>query len=406
MINPLSERGKRLLKETPPLVKAHIECAMNPFDPVRNSDGYINFGTAENKVLEAEILEILNQDYKFKASDLHYNGQEGSIEFRQVLARHLSSVVDFELDPQKIAVASGASAVLEMLSQCLLNSGDRIFIPAPFYAGFLYDFEVRFNAEVVSAEVITADGIDFSRLESELRRTKPKVFMLNNPQNPTGYLFSEQDLIRIGTICQDLDIQIVADEIYAQSVHSPNYKFKSALSVLHDFKIPIHWVYGMAKDFGLSGLKVGIFYSTCPEVCQAMRAQCYFHTVSGTVQRNLIHLLTDVSRIESLMDLNRKRLADRFLMVQRFCERSQIGLFPSAGGIFCYIDLSDRLPSATLENEFLFFRGILESTRVNISPSQFFKAERLGHFRLCFAQDLEVLKVGLLRLENYLRIEE
>lgn len=402
----LSTRGRKLLKETPPLVKAHIECALSPYDANSRPDGYINFGTAENKVLEDKMLALLNSKHSFKPSDLHYNGQEGSLEFRQSLQRHLNPVFGTELEAADLAVASGASAILEMLSMCLFDQGEKIFIPGPFYAGFLHDFEVRFEAIVVTAEVVTPDGIDFHRLESQLRQTRPKVFMLNNPQNPTGYIYSEQDILRIGGLCKELGIQIIADEIYAQSVYQPHKKFVSAMSVLKDTGVPVHWVYGMAKDFGLSGLKVGVFTSTSKEVIRAIQAQCYFHTISGTVQRNLIHFLSDNELMTSLMALNRELLLERYKLVERFCHRLGIEIFPSAGGIFCYLDLSPFIEGQDSESEFIFFRKLFESTRVNISPSQFFKAENLGRFRLCFAQEIDTLRVGLARLEDFLRAKD
>jgi aspartate/methionine/tyrosine aminotransferase len=401
----LSQRGRKLLKETPPLVKAHIECALNPFDAKLSPDGFINFGTAENKVLENKMLARMNESHAFKVSDLHYNSQEGSLEFRQALQRHLAPVLGVDLEAKNLAVASGASAILEMLSMCLLNSGDKIFIPGPFYAGFLHDFEVRFEGVVVTAEVITANGIDFHRLESELRRTQAKVLMLNNPHNPTGYVFSEQDIKHIGAVCRELGLQIIADEIYAQSVYQPNVKFVSALKVLKGSEVPVHWVYGMAKDFGLSGLKVGVFTSTSEEVIQAMQAQCYFHTVSGTVQRNLIHVLSDNQVMTSLMAENRDLLLDRYKKVEQFCARLGVKMYPGAGGIFCYIDLSPFMGELNQETEFTFFRKLFESTKVNISPSQFFRAENFGRFRLCFAQELDTLRVGLRRLEDFLKMK-
>lgn len=401
----LSHRGKRLLKETPPLVKAHMECALNPYEAQQKPDGYINFGTAENKVLEEKMLALLNKSHGFKASDLHYNSQEGGLEFRQALQKHLSPIVGISLEAKDLAVASGASAVLEMLSMCLLNPGEKIFIPGPFYAGFLHDFEVRFEGHVVTAEIVTPKGIDFQRLAFELRQTQAKLLMFNNPQNPTGYVYSEEDIERLGLLCKELGVQVIADEIYAQSVFQPNVKFVSALKVLKNTGVPVHWIYGMAKDFGLSGLKVGVFTSTSKEVIQAMQAQCYFHTVSGAVQRNLIHLLSDNQLMTSWMIENRRLLFERYTRVEEFCMKLGLKMFPSAGGIFCYIDLSPFIHELTPEAEFTLFRKLFDSTRVNISPSQFFKAEHLGRFRLCFAQELDVLDEGLSRLEDFLRMK-
>src|SRR5690606_26470680 len=125
----ISKRAETLFRETPPLVEAHFKCAANPYNPVSNPEGYINLGTAENFLIEDKLLEKIKTIPPVSGKNLHYDFPWGSIELRKSYAEFLNKFMNIkDVTEDKIAVASGASALIEILSYIIFNEGDRVLI--------------------------------------------------------------------------------------------------------------------------------------------------------------------------------------------------------------------------------------------------------------------------------------
>ncbi len=156
----LSKRAQKLVKSPSAIVKGMLACAEDPFSE-ENPDGHLNFGIAENRLIDDLALEVLNSPLKFGPEHVHYGPLEGrrSLERRLRALRGKTLGID-EIKPEMLAVQSGLSSVCEAMAYAFFNEGDEIITPSPYYSGFSHDFEGRFNVKLVSAPINGGHNID------------------------------------------------------------------------------------------------------------------------------------------------------------------------------------------------------------------------------------------------------
>jgi len=400
----ISQRAQVLFQETPPLVTAHFKCAQDPYDKENNPKGYINFGTAENFLIEDKLISKINEVPSLSAKDLHYNYPCGSIELRKNYSEFLKKFLAIDkFDENHIAVGCGLSAILEILSFVIFNEGDEVLTVSPLYNGFYHDFETRFRAKIRLSYALDDKGsFSIEALREDLQRTKVKVLLINNPHNPVGYTYTALEIREIISLAKELDVKIIADEVYAKSVFGKQ-EFTSFLDNQYDdldYQDSIFHLYGLAKDFALSGFKVGFFASTNAKVTQAVQSLAYFHTVSTQTQHTCSYLLSELEWCQSLFKENSSILAETYN--ELISGLAKIGLehFPSDSGIFTMVNLSKYLKDNSKEGELELFNFLIDELKISITPGQFFGYEKYGYFRVCYAKPNYILKEFLLRLSN------
>lgn len=400
----ISNRAEILFKETPPLVVAHFKCAEDPYHPDNNPNGYINFGTAENFLVEKELLDKIAETPALQAKHLHYTYPWGSPELRQSYTSFLKKFLNIQcIDAESVAVGCGLSSIIEILSYSIFNEGDKVLTISPLYNGFYHDFETRFKAKITLSHSLDYQGkLDLNALRQDIERERPRVLLINNPHNPLGYTYSANEVRSIIELAKEYEIKIIADEVYANSDFGEK-KFTSFLDPQFEdinYQDSIYHLYGMAKDFALSGFKVGFFASTDKRVTQAVQSVAYFHTVSTQTQHTVTHLINDHQWCSQLFKKNKGRLSESFEILNQKLHDLGIGHFPSESGIFTMIDLSSYLKEKTSEAEMELFNYLIDDLKISITPGQFFGSSELGYFRVCYAKPQKVLLTFLKRLEK------
>ena len=395
----ISERGRRLSEHDPFLVKAHFRCAEAPFDPESNPGGYINFGTAENLIVFDLLAPLLRESQEIWEPDTHYNELHGAGFFREAIAGFLGRRAGREIDPANIAVACGASAMLENLSFVICDPGEAILIPAPYYSGFDHDLALRSEAVLRHIPLTSPDfslGIeDIKRVYSEAvsEGVTIKAILLNSPQNPLGQVYSRAFTEDAIAFAEREGLHLILDEIYAESLMPGGTHF-SGLGLQSEH---VHVVYGFAKDFGLSGYKVGMLHSENREVMKAAQDSTYFYSVSTETQRTLANLLGSPG-LGGFFEAMRERLAAACGDISDELAAHGIPFLAVEGGIVMWLDLRAFLGSASFEAERDLFDRIFEQGRVSISPGKVFHCSEPGWFRLCFTVPGPHRKEGLKRL--------
>lgn len=398
----ISDRAKQWQSHDPFLVKAHFACADDPFDPGTNPDGYVNFGTAENKMVFDVLKPLLQKHIRIKEPDTHYNQLHGAQFFREAIAEFLGRRAGRNLSPNNITVASGASAILEMLSFAVCDPGDAILIPTPYYSGFDHDLALRSAARLIPVSLAGPDftlsisAITRSLHESRAEGGSVRTLLINSPQNPLGYIVDDDLLNELIALADSENIHLIIDEIYAESLLPGN----TLNSVLSHKNAVYSMVYGFAKDFGLSGYKVGIHYSEDEDIVQTMQNTSYFHTVSMETQRTLTGVLNDPG-LEVFLDTMRLRLSKRYRTTVEILTSCGVPHTTVQGGIVLWLDLRRLLQSPTFDAERNLYRNILSTCRVNISPGQAFHCVEPGWFRLCFTMPEKIHNEGMRRLTGY-----
>lgn len=405
----LSKRAKKLTEASQPLVKAHFLCADNPWEKVNNPDGYINLGTAENHLVYDLLEKPLHQAKNIREQHTHYDILYGSEEFRGALANYLSTLTESEVMANQIVVASGSSAILEMLVYALCDVDEGVIIPTPYYAGFDHDLKTRATVEPIPLHLtpednfaITPEALQNALLQAKKREIKVKAILITSPNNPLGRVYDEHTLSLILRFARDQKLELIFDELYAQSVFGDK-PYLSAWKMAKNEHANVHVVYGFAKDFGLSGFKTGLLYSSSEVLLKAMRELCYFAPVSNATQSVLTSLLNDTAFMTSYFDENRKRLKAAWNVCKSELSKAEIPYTDANAGFFVWLDLRAWLVNDDEASEMQLFHELIEHAKVNISPSQVFRSVEPGFFRLCYAQEEVMIKEAIHRISAFLQ---
>lgn len=399
----------------------------NVWNPTTNPNGYVNVGVAENALMHDELLQFLNTKLDLPAEYLTYNdGGGGSTRLRtaiaQFLNRHLHPVTP--LEPGHLVVTNGVSPAIEHVSWAFADPGDGILLGRPYYGTFIPDISQRPGSTVVQVNFNGIDPLSSSAvdkyeeaLQDFQQRTgkKVKALMLCHPHNPLGRCYPRDTLIQLMRLCQKYQIHLISDEIYALSVwenkidhHPPPVKFESALSIdLTDIIDPrlVHVLWGMSKDFGANGIRLGVIISQANrDLHEALKSTSLYSYTSG-ISDYLTSVLLETPQVtEPYIRENRKRLGEAYAFTAEFLKRHGISYAEGCNAaFFLWVDLGKRyrelhpdVPAEVDIGEVVMQR--LLKQRVFLASGALFGSEESGWFRIVFSQRREYLKEALDRI--------
>lgn len=406
----LSERAQPLLQETPPLPKAHYTAKQDLFHPTKNPKGFVHLGTAENEWLGESMAALLNQTYRpLSEYETHYDILYGSHSLRESLAQYFNQDLAIDTSSDEIFLAGGCSAILDMAAWALANPGDLAIVIAPFYPGFHHDLMAKSRVTPLYVDIdqsglsqINISYLDQALRQAEAQQKHVRFLLFSSPANPTGKVYSAEEIKALLGWCEKNQIFFISDEIYANSVYNSKTQFVSALALATESqKQNLMIAYGFAKDFGLSGFKAGVGVCKNPSVARAMRELAYFSPLSTHTQFALQNLLADPQSLGKLIQDNKIRLMQTMLALETSLQKLDISLAPQpSAGVFMWADFSKAFQIQSFADEMLLWKNLFENFKLSISPGQIFGASRPGMFRICFARHESTLNEFVKRLSE------
>ncbi|MGP4014293.1 aminotransferase class I/II-fold pyridoxal phosphate-dependent enzyme [Saccharopolyspora sp. 5N708] len=402
----------------------------------------IHLGVAENVMLYPLLkLHVFAKLAELPVQSLKYVTAYGSPELREKMAARLekSLIPDQHLSNAATGVhrddvfaTAGVSSALECIALALrqsgeLRAGDTVLLPAPYWQGFKWSFEQRPELRCVPAHVGVADDPDpVKRFELSLANLqmaydmaepKPRLLVLTNPNNPLGVNYRAHLLEEIYTWALGEGMHIISDEIYRHSqLDGADPKFVSALALAatrrEGNRERVHVVWGLGKDFGLSGFRTGFIISRSPEVRAAMEGSTepdaaslsWFSPFDSLKHRVVLTLLDGEVDGAAFWDVAmreyHRRLGDSFTAVKRTLRDWDVDcVHPDNGNAaqFLWLDLTrwvDLVPEHHSSGMHLFpgaghseaaLANYLAATaNVTLLPGQTLSSRDRGYFRLCF----------------------
>lgn len=391
----ISKRAKYLVDNASPLVYYHSRAL--------STEGCLNFGLAENKLMDNELLEILNKEYHFSPEHLHYNNTHGMSEIHQAFTSLFKTNLMLDLDPKKIIIQAGSSAICENLSFCLFDEGDALLVPAPFYTGFYHDFEKRFKAKIIPFALNVNDhfSLDIKALEKAYNTHQSiKALLITNPNNPTGRCYTKEELALFVEFCEKNDLHLITDDVYAKSVHQ-NGSYTHVYELSQSWRHKTHFIYSMAKDFCLGGFKIGVFHTENEELFKAMKDASYFCTVSSPAQHIVAKLIQ--GEVDNLFTESSKRITQTHRFIK---DNLKLPVPNIDAGIFFFMDFRSLLEDKSFDGELKLFDDFFNSTKINITPGKFFGMSEPGFFRVCFAKPFDEVKEFCHRVNDFISLRQ
>jgi len=217
---------------------------------------HLNIGQPDIDAPKESLEVIQNSNLKL----LPYGASEGSLSFRRSLCTYFAKN-KIAVDPQDIIVTSGASEAVAFTFNCIADVGDEIIIPEPFYANYS-GFAAASNINVIPVISLFEDQFCLPPIESiEAKITsRTKAILICNPSNPTGYLYSKEEIEKLGDLAIKHNIFLIIDEVYREFIHDDETKH---YSVLESRKLVDHAIMidSVSKRYSLCGARVGYLVS-------------------------------------------------------------------------------------------------------------------------------------------------
>ncbi|MFJ8161608.1 aminotransferase class I/II-fold pyridoxal phosphate-dependent enzyme [Streptomyces sp. NPDC096136] len=407
---PLSRQAARLLADTPAIAEAHFRAEAEPYDALTRPDGYLNLGTAENRLLWDLLEGRLAELPAMTESVARYAPLHGTGLLRERVAGLLSATVGTPLDAEDLVVISGATGALDAIASALCDPGEAIVVPAPYYGAFDTDLGGRSGARILPAPLDPADGfrLTAAAVDRALRGAREqgitvRAVALSSPSNPIGEVHGPEVLAGLLRVVREHDVDLVSDEIYAHAVFGAQ-AFTSAAdpAVNPDWADRTHVVWGFAKDFGLPGLKTGVLHTRDAGVRAAARALAYFAPVSTATQHTLAELLADPEWVASFLAAGRLRLGSSYRHLTGLLDAYGIPYAPAGAGFSVWLDLGRWLPGTGFAAEELLWRELFEKAKVSILPGGAFRSPEPGWFRLCHTVEAPLVAEAVRRIAAHL----
>ncbi len=405
-----SRRALCLAARSPAIAGAHFRAEERPYHPDLDPGGYLNLGTAENRLLWDLLEPRLTTPRRLTAADIRYGLLYGTASAREAVAAFLTRTRGLPVAPDDLVIVSGATAALDIAATALCDPGEAIIIPSPYYGAFDVDLAGRSDARLVAAPGQRGDQFRpcaqaLDRAVDRARRASlnPKAIALASPSNPVGHVYGPDLLREILQVAAARGLDVIADEVYGNSVFGPD--LFTPLSALTGQVLPpdrVHTVWGFAKDFGLPGLKVGVLHTTDPAVRAAARELAYFAPVSTDTQAMLCSLLAGQAWTDAFLAAARARLGDSYARIAGLLDKYRIGYLPAAAGFSVWIDLGRWLPEPGFGGETALWHRLWDEARVNILPGTEFHCPEPGWFRVCHATEPATVTEAVGRLARLL----
>ena len=213
---------------------------------------HLNIGQPDIKAPE-QALEVVRNN---RLDLLPYGSSEGSLDYRKALTGYYAKH-NIDLQPEQIIVTTGASEALAFTLNSICDAGDEIIIPEPFYANY-NGFAAAASVQVVPVVSLFDDQFKLPQLSSiaEKITQKTRAILLCNPSNPTGYLYTKEEITALGALALEHDLYLIVDEVYREFIHVPEMEHFSVLelSELQEHAIMIDSV---SKRYSMCGARVG-----------------------------------------------------------------------------------------------------------------------------------------------------
>lgn len=222
---------------------------------------HLNIGQPDIKTPDVALQAVKSNTINVLA----YSRSEGSEEYRKKIATYYQEN-NINVTANEIIVTTGGSEALLFALGSIADPEDEIIIPEPFYANY-NGFSVASGVKVVPIVSKIENNFALPPIEEfeKLISKKTKAILICNPGNPTGYLYSKEELEKLATIVKKHDLFIIADEVYREFVYDDNAKHQS---VLNDFGLEKHAIIidSVSKRYSMCGARIGCLVSKNEEV--------------------------------------------------------------------------------------------------------------------------------------------
>ena len=361
-------------------------------DVVGFGAGEPDFNTPEN-ICEAAIKAI-------KDGFTKYTPASGTNELKAAISKKFKEFNGLDYDTDQIVISNGGKHSLTNIFTALINPGDEVIIPAPFWLSYPEIVKLAGGVPVI---VTTTKEQNFKLTAEALAAAvtdKTKALVLNTPNNPTGMLYTEEELRAIAKVAVEKDFYVVADEMYEMLVYGEQ-KHISIASLGKDIYDRTITCSGLAKSYAMTGWRIG--YTGSSKEIAKMMGSVQSHQTSNPnsiAQKAAVEALTgpqdSVEKMHAEFDKRRK------YMYKRICDMDLLDTLEPMGAFYVFVDgsavLGKSYKGTKIESVPQMADILINEYNTAIVPCADFGFPDC--FRLSYAISIEQIEKGLDRIEK------
>ncbi len=321
-----------------------------------------------------------------------YTSNSGLMELRSEICAYYKRRFKVDYDPKSETIITvGGSEAIDIALRAMIDPGDEVIIPQPCYVSY-EPCAILAGARPVIIELKNEDEFRLTAVQLEAAITdKTKILVLPFPNNPTGAIMEESDLVAIAKICVEKDIFVLSDEIYAELSYKGDHVTIASLPGMHERTIVIN---GFSKAYAMTGWRLGYALGPAKIIEQMTKIhQFAIMCAPTTSQYAAVEALRngdeDVKMMRTSYDQRRKFLMNAF---------SEMGLpcFEPFGAFYVFPDIREF---GMTSEEFAF--ALLDAKNLAVVPGTAFGDCGEGFLRISYAYSIEKLRIAMERIAEF-----
>ena len=351
------------------------------------SAGEPDFGTPQ-VIKDAAIAAINNDITKYTAVD-------GVLPLREAIANKLKRDNGLSYAPNQIIANNGAKHSLFNLFSAVIEDGAEVIIPAPYWV--TYPELVNYCGGKV-VEIQTQDTDGFKITPEQLKNAitdKTKMLILTTPSNPTGSIYTKEELTALGKVLEGTDIIVASDEMYEKLTYEGT--FTSCAAVSEDMYKRTVTINGLSKSVAMTGWRFGYMAAADTNLIKATKK----------LQSQSTSNINSITQMAAIAGLDGSADADIAMMKEAFIERRDeavelinkidgLSVLKPDGAFYLFVNIKE-ISSDSLN----FAKELLDKKQVAVVPGVAFGSE--GYFRLSFATDIDTIRTGIARIAEFVK---
>lgn len=349
------------------------------------SAGEPDFDTPQ--VIKDAAIKAINDGFT------KYTAVDGIPELKAAIALKLKRDNNLDYKPNQIIANNGAKHSLYNLFACTIQSGDEVIIPAPYWVTYP-ELVMYCGGNVV--EIMTDDASGFKITPEQLKAAltpKTKMVILTSPSNPTGAVYSREELIALGKVLEGTNVLVASDEMYEKLIYDG--EFTSAAAVSEDMYKRTITINGLSKSVAMTGWRFGYMASANTEIIQAtkkLQSQSTSNINSITQKAAIVGLNGEADADIEAMRVQFKARRDE--AVKLFNEIDGLSVLSPAGAFYLFVNIKE-----VSNDSMQFCKELLEDQGIAVVPGVGFGSE--GYFRFSFATDIDSIREGIKRIAAF-----
>lgn len=363
-------------------------------DIVSFSAGEPDFNTPKN-IIDAAIKAMENGNTK-------YTNTNGVISLREAICKKFKDDNGLVYNPSQIVVSTGAKQSIANALLAILNPGDEVIIPTPYWVSYP-ELVALADGKAVFVESHEEYSYKFTKENLEkVVTSKTKAIILNTPNNPTGAVYSRSELIEIAEFAKKYNLIIISDEIYEKLIYGEK-KHISIASISQDAYERTIVINGLSKSYAMTGWRLG--YCGASEKIARLMTNIQSHMTSNVCS------ITQYAAIEALsgsQDKVNEMIIEfekrRDYMVETLKNIKKFSIIEPEGAFYIMINidkcLGQKINGEKIENSMDFSSKLLEYEKVAVIPGKAFGLD--NYIRVSYATSMELIEKGLKRINKFI----